>query len=61
MLGDFVSLSASSTTIETTFPLFNFKTKYIFGTLMALRKCVKSFGAQQVPQIFYFFIAAEDS
>ena len=28
-------------TIETTFPLFNFKTKHIFGILMTLRKFLK--------------------
>ena len=54
VLGDFVSLSASSTAIETTFPLSNFKTKYIFGTLMALRKCENHLGRSRCPKFFIF-------
>ena len=33
-----VCLCVCSCAIETTFPLFNFKTKHIFGILMAQRK-----------------------
>ena len=40
-----VGLFVCSSTIETTFPLSNFKTKHIFGILMALRKILKPFGA----------------
>ena len=49
--------------IETTFPLFNFKTKHIFGILMTLRKFLKLCplkGAPQAHQICFFsFTAAE--
>ena len=45
VLGSFVRPSVCSSTIETTFPLSNFKTKHIFGILMALRKFLKPFGA----------------
>ena len=41
----FVSLSVSSPAIETYFPLSNFKTKHIFGILMALQKFLEAFGA----------------
>ena len=36
-----IRLSVCSCAIETTFPLSNFKTKHIFGILMALRKFLK--------------------
>ena len=56
VLGGFVRLSVClsvcSSAIETTFPLSNFKTKHIFGTLMILRQFLQQFGALQAPQIF---------
>ena len=45
--------------IETTFPLSNFKTKHIFGILMARVKFLKPFGTAQVPQFLFslFFLS----
>ena len=52
--------SLCSFAIETTFPLSNFKTKHIFGILMARVKFLKPFGAPLAPQfLFIFFIAVE--
>ena len=48
-----------SSTIETIFPLSNFKTKHIFGILMALRKFLKLFGWSQAPQFFFCRNAAK--
>ena len=39
--------------VETTFPLSNFKTKHIFGNLMARVKFLKPFRTPQVPHIFF--------
>ena len=65
-----VCVSVYSCSIETTFSLSNFKTKHIFGTLMALRKFEDQLGSRRrrTPkgrgkrsrrQLFreYFFIA----
>ena len=41
-LSPFFCLSVCSCAIEITFPLSNFKTKHIFGILMALRKFFKT-------------------
>ena len=40
-----------SSAIETTFPLFNFKTKHIFGILITLWKLIKLWGAAGAPNI----------
>ena len=42
-------VSVCSAAIETTFPLFNYKTKHIFGILMTLRKIFKTMGAVGAP------------
>ena len=44
--------SVCSFAIETTFPLSNFKTKHIFGTLMAMRKVED----RRRPKFFVFII-----
>ena len=51
-------MSVCSSAIESTFPLFNFKNKHIFGILMALRKFLKRFRA---PGENPFFFPAADS
>ena len=50
MLRPSVRLSVCSFTIETTFPLSNFKTKLIFGILMTLRKFLKLWVPQAPPR-----------
>ena len=58
-------LSVCSFAIETTFMLSNFKTKHIFGILMAQRRFLKLFGAPETwgatgaPFFFFSFTAAE--
>ena len=47
--------SACPFTIETTFPLSNFKTNYIFGILMTLQKSLKLWGAAGTPKFILFF------
>ena len=46
--------------IETTIPLSNFKSKQIFGIFIALQKYLKSFEAPQAPH-FFFLTATQKS
>ena len=50
-----VRLSICSCSIETTFPVSNFKTKHIFGILMALRNLIKSDGVLNLILIYNKF------
>ena len=49
-----MTLSLCSFAIETTLPLSNFKTKHIFGILIARDKFLKPFGAPKAPHFFCY-------
>ena len=61
LISYWVALWFCSFAVGTTFPLSNFKTKHIFGILMAQVQSLKPFGAPPAPQFFLSLLKAAEA